>query len=71
MRASSLVFLYRAIHLKHDPRAAYDSVTRIWVPHGPWKRLIETQLDLLKSIGNQNYGQLQADSANKVKGHAD
>jgi hypothetical protein len=44
MRASSMVFLYRAIHLKQDPRRAYDSVTRIWVPHGPWKRLIETQL---------------------------
>ena len=32
---------------------------------------IETQLDLLKSIGIQNYGQLQADSANEVEGHAD
>jgi bacterioferritin len=32
---------------------------------------IETQLDLLKSIGIQNYGQLQADSADKVEGHAD
>ena len=44
MRASSMVFLYRTIHLKQDARKAYDSVTRIWVPHGPWKRLIETQL---------------------------
>ena len=32
---------------------------------------LETQLDLLKSIGIQNYGQLQADSANDVEGHAD
>jgi bacterioferritin len=32
---------------------------------------IETQLDLLKSIGIQNYGQLQAASADKVEGHAD
>ncbi len=31
---------------------------------------IETQLDLLKSIGIQNYGQLQADSANDVEGKA-
>ena len=32
---------------------------------------IETQLDLLKSIGIQNYGQLQSDSADNVKDHAD
>ena len=31
----------------------------------------ETQLDLLKSVGIQNYGQLQADPANKVEGKAD
>ena len=44
MRASSMVFLYRTIHLKHEARGAYDSVTRVWVPHGPWKRLIDAQL---------------------------
>jgi bacterioferritin len=32
---------------------------------------IETQLDLLKSIGIQNYGQLQSDSADDVGDHAD
>jgi len=32
---------------------------------------IETQLDLLKSIGIQNYGQLQSDSADNVGDHAD
>jgi len=32
---------------------------------------IETQLDLLKSIGIENYGQLQSDPANEVSGHAD
>ena len=31
---------------------------------------LETQLDLLKSIGIQNYGQLQSDSANDVEGEA-
>jgi len=31
---------------------------------------LETQLDLLKSIGIQNFGQLQADSANDVDGEA-
>ncbi|MDX2204003.1 MAG: bacterioferritin [Hyphomicrobiaceae bacterium] len=30
---------------------------------------LETQLDLLSKIGEQNYGQLQADSANNVEGH--
>ena len=32
---------------------------------------LETQLDLLKAIGIENYGQLQSDPANEVKGHAD
>ena len=32
---------------------------------------LETQLDLLKSVGIQNYGQLQAAPANKVDGKAD
>jgi len=32
---------------------------------------LETQLDLLKNIGIQNYGQLQSDSADDVKGEAD
>ncbi len=32
---------------------------------------IETQLDLLKSIGIQNYGQLPADPTNEVEGNAD
>jgi bacterioferritin len=30
---------------------------------------LETQLDLLDKIGVQNYGQLQADSADDVEGH--
>jgi bacterioferritin len=32
---------------------------------------LETQLDLLKSIGIENYGQLQADPANEVSGSAE
>jgi len=32
---------------------------------------LETQLDLLKNIGLQNYGQLQADPANEVEDKAD
>jgi hypothetical protein len=39
-----MVFLYRAIVMKEDPRTAYDSVTRVWAPEGPWKQLILDQL---------------------------
>jgi len=45
MRASSMVFLYRVTVLKEEPRVAYDAVTGVWVPHGPWRRLIETTLE--------------------------
>ena len=44
LRASSMVFLYRVIIGKEDPRLAYEAVTRIWAPDGPWKRLIREQL---------------------------
>lgn len=44
LRASSMVFLYRAIVLKEDPRVAYEAVAGVWVPDGPWRRLIEDQL---------------------------
>ena len=30
---------------------------------------LETQLDLLRKIGKENYGMLNADSANDVEGH--
>jgi len=44
LRASSMVFLYRAIVLKENPRVAYEAVAGVWVPDGPWRRLIEGQL---------------------------
>ena len=44
MRASSFVFLYRTVKLKEEPRGAYEAVSRVWAPHGPWRRLIEEQL---------------------------
>lgn len=44
MRASVLAFLYRVIHDRQDPARAYDSVSRVWTPQGPWKRLIQEQL---------------------------
>lgn len=44
LRASAMVFLYRAIVLKEPPRAAYEAVSRVWAPEGPWRRLMESQL---------------------------
>lgn len=44
LRASSMVFLYRTIVLKENPNTAYDSVSKVWVPDGAWKQLIQDQL---------------------------
>ena len=44
LRASSMVFLYRAIALREDPERAYESVARVWKPDGAWRRFIEGQL---------------------------
>lgn len=44
MRASVMTFLYRTIARREDPTAAYAAVTRVWVPEGPWRELITTQL---------------------------
>jgi hypothetical protein len=44
LRASTMVFLYRAIVLKEDPQRAYESVTGVWVPDGAWRQFIRDQL---------------------------
>lgn len=44
LRASTMTFLYRVIVGKENPEKAWKDVTRIWVPEGPWKRLVETEL---------------------------
>ena len=44
LRASAMVFLYRAIVLKAEPRVAYEAVAGVWSPDDRWKRLIEDQL---------------------------
>src|SRR5437016_5951988 len=41
MRASTMVFLYRTIVGKEDPHRAYEAVSQIWAPRGPWKRLMQ------------------------------
>lgn len=44
MRASTMVFLYRAIRLSEEPAQAYEAVSKVWKPEGAWKRLISTVL---------------------------
>ena len=44
MRASTMTFLYRVIKLNEPPEQAYQSVARVWSPHGPWKQLLTSQL---------------------------
>lgn len=44
LRASSMVFLYRAIVLKENPRLAYEAVEKVWVPDGAWRPFIERTL---------------------------
>lgn len=44
MRASSMTFLYRVIVQHVEPELAYEAVTRIWVPDGPWKNLLVSEL---------------------------
>jgi protein tyrosine phosphatase (PTP) superfamily phosphohydrolase (DUF442 family) len=39
-RASSMVFLHRAITLKEPPGPAWQSVHKAWVPNDVWKRYI-------------------------------
>jgi protein tyrosine phosphatase (PTP) superfamily phosphohydrolase (DUF442 family) len=44
MRASVMTFLYRTLVHKQDPQMAYEKVTAVWSPEGPWKTLIKTLL---------------------------
>jgi uncharacterized protein (TIGR01244 family) len=44
LRASAMVFLYRAIALKEDANAAYEAVTKVWSPRGAWRPFIQEQL---------------------------
>lgn len=44
MRASSMTFLYRSIIAREKPEFAYEAVSKVWSPSGPWKKLIVDQL---------------------------
>jgi protein tyrosine phosphatase (PTP) superfamily phosphohydrolase (DUF442 family) len=48
MRASTMVFLHRVSALGVDPAEAYEAVTRVWSPSGPWRALV---LDEMKRQG--------------------
>ncbi len=43
-RASTVTFLYRVLRLHQDPALAWEAVTRVWVPQGPWRKLVTDQL---------------------------
>lgn len=43
-RASALVLLYRTTVLGEAPRAAYETLSGVRVPHGAWRKLIERRL---------------------------
>jgi protein tyrosine phosphatase (PTP) superfamily phosphohydrolase (DUF442 family) len=44
LRASVMVFLYRVITLREAPTHAYEAVSRVWSPEGPWRTLVVEQL---------------------------
>ena len=44
LRASTMVFLHRVITLKEEPSRAYEAVSRVWTPEGPWRTLVVEQL---------------------------
>jgi len=44
MRASTFVFLYRAIELREDPDQAYDEVVRVWQPSQQWRKFMRDTL---------------------------
>lgn len=44
LRASTMVFLYRVIAMKEEPSRAYEAVSRVWSPEGPWRTLVIEQL---------------------------
>lgn len=44
MRASALGFLYQVIVEGQNPATAYEVLSRVWTPDGPWRSLLESQL---------------------------
>lgn len=44
MRASAVTFLYRVIHAKDDPAAAWADVKKVWTPKDQWAKFVDDQL---------------------------
>ncbi|MDM4767766.1 protein tyrosine phosphatase family protein [Pelomonas sp. SE-A7] len=44
MRASTLTFLYRVLVEKVEPQQAWENVSKVWTPQGPWKALMVERL---------------------------
>jgi uncharacterized protein (TIGR01244 family) len=44
LRASSMVYLYRVIRGHEDAQRAFDAVSQVWMPEGPWRQLIRQLL---------------------------
>lgn len=44
MRASCCAFLWRVLRRREAPDTAWESVTRIWTPRGPWRALVDEAL---------------------------
>lgn len=44
LRASTMVFLHRATRERVDPWSAWTSVSAVWTPRGPWRRLVSAEL---------------------------
>lgn len=44
MRASCMVFLHRVLNLGQPAAAAYEAVSKVWSPRGPWMALLKQQL---------------------------
>jgi protein tyrosine phosphatase (PTP) superfamily phosphohydrolase (DUF442 family) len=45
MRASTFTFLYRVVHDRVDPQAAWEKVTQVWVPHDQWRDFVTLVLE--------------------------
>jgi protein tyrosine phosphatase (PTP) superfamily phosphohydrolase (DUF442 family) len=44
MLSSTLVFLFRVLDRREDPRHALDDVERLWVPHGKIREFLQIRL---------------------------
>ena len=44
MRASTMVFLHRVLQRGESPSSAYEAVSRVWSPQGPWKDMAQRVL---------------------------